>query len=108
MQQPVVEPLDSLQKGLLLGKFLGLLTHVATDGKAVVSAAVQVDLVWLAGLLEDFLGLVALVVGEDFIGLGGGDGPRPPNSGKFLLVDKRRVSNEADVDAALVVAGNVL
>lgn len=108
LQQVVVEPLDGLEERLLLGESLCLVGQVASDGEAVHGAAVQVDLVGLAGLLEDLLGFVAQLRGEDLVGLGGSDGPGAGDGGKLLLVDKGRVGDETDLDAVLVVAGNVL
>lgn len=69
---------------------------------------VEVDLVGLAGLEEDLLGLVALLGGEDGVGLGGGDGQGPGNGSQLVLVDERGVGDVADLDAVLVVADNVL
>lgn len=71
-------------------------------------AAVEVDLVGLAGLLQDLLGLVALVGGEDLVRLGGGDGQGPGDGGQLLLLDEGRVGQVADLDAVLVVADDVL
>lgn len=71
-------------------------------------AAEQVDLVGLARLLENFLGLVAQFGGENLVGLGGGDGPGTGDGGELLLVDEGRVGDETDLDAVLVVACNVL
>lgn len=107
-QQEVVEPLDGLVEGLLLGELLGLLGQVAAHAEAVDDVAVQVDLVGLAGLLQDLLGLVALLGGEDLVGLGGGDGQRTRDGGQLVLVDEGGVGEVADLDAVLVVAGDVL
>lgn len=74
----------------------------------MLDARVQVDLVGQAGLLEDLLGLVALLVGEDLVRLGGGDGQRAGDGGQLFLVDEGGVRDVADVDAILVVANNVL
>lgn len=93
---------------MLLGKLLGPLGHIAADGETVLGTRVKEHLVGQAGLLENLLGLVALLGGEDLIGLGGGDGQGTGNGGKFVLVDERGVGHVADVDAVLVVAGNIL
>lgn len=108
LHQVEVEPLDGLVKGLLLGKLLRLDGQVAPDCKAMLGAAVQVDLVGLAGLLENSLGLVAQVCREDLVRLGGGDGPGAGNGSELLLVHIRRVGDKADPNAVLVMAGNVL
>lgn len=71
-------------------------------------AAVQVDLVGLADLGEDLLGLVALLGGEDLVGLSGGNGQGARNSGELVLLDERGVGNVADLDAILVVADDIL
>lgn len=108
LQQVVVEPLDGLEESLLLGEPLRLVGQIAPDREAVNGAAVQVDLVGLAGLLEDLFRLVAQLRGEDLVGLGGSDGPRASDGGELLLVDEGRVGDKTDLDAVLVVAGNVL
>lgn len=71
-------------------------------------ARVEVDLVVLAGLLQDLLGLVALLGREDVVRLGGGDGERARDGGQLVLLNEGRVGDEADADAILVVADNVL
>lgn len=74
----------------------------------MLDAGVKGDLVRLADLGEDLLGLVALVDGEDVIGLGRGDGERAGDGRQLVLVDEGRVGEEADVDAVFVVADDVL
>lgn len=69
-----IEPLHSLLEGLLLGPLLRLHRQIAADSEAVRGVRVQVDLVWLADLGQDLLGLVALLGREDGVCLGGGDG----------------------------------
>jgi hypothetical protein len=104
----LVKPDDGLQEGLLLGELLNLDGRVAADGEAVLDARVQVDLVRVARLLEDLLGLVALLGGEDGVGLGGRDGEGARDGGQLVLVDEGGVRDVSDVDAVLVVADNVL
>ena len=106
-EQPRVEPGDGLQEGLLLGPALVLLARVAADREAMHDATVQVDLVRLAALGQDLLGLVALLGGEDLVRLGGGDGQRRLEALQLLLVDERGVGEEAALDV-WVVAGDVL
>ncbi len=108
LQKVFVEPRHGLQEGLLLGKPLGLDGGVAADGKAVLDLRVEVDLVGLADLLEDLLGAVALLGGEDGVGLGGRDGQWARDGLELVLVDERGVGDVADVDAVLVVADDVL
>ena len=69
---------------------------------------VQVDLVRVSVLLQNLLRFVALLGREDGIGFGGGNGQRTGDARKLVFLDKRRVGKEANVDAALVVPGNVL
>lgn len=104
----LVEPGDGLVEGLLLGVLLHLAAQVATDSKAVLNTRVEVNLVRLASLLQNLLGLVALLGREDAIGLGGGDGEGSGDGGELLLVNEARMGNEANLDAVLVVADNVL
>lgn len=108
LQQVLVEPRDGLEEGLLLGELLMPLGHVAADGESVLGTGVKGDLVGQAGLLEDLLGLVALVGGEDLVGFGGGDGQGAGDGGELVLINKGRMGHVADVDSVLVVAGDVL
>lgn len=85
-----------------------LLGHVAADRETVDNTAVQGDLVRVADLDQDLLRLVALLGGEDAVRLSGGDGERASDGGQLILVDKGWVGKEADLDAVLVVASNVL
>lgn len=65
--QVLVEPVESLDKSLLLGELVVLIGEVCADGEPVTHAAVQVDLPALVGLGEDLLGLVAELGREDLI-----------------------------------------
>lgn len=103
-----IKPRNGLQEGLLLGKLLLLDSRVSSDGKAVLGAGEEVDLVRLLGLDENLLGLVALLGGENAVRLGGGNGQRAGDGGELILVDKGRVCAVADVDSVLVVADDVL
>lgn len=107
-QQVLVKPPNSLVKGLLLGPPLDPDGEVATHRKAVLDAAEKVDLVRLADLLQNLLGLVALFGWEDLVRLRGGDGQGAGDGSELVLIDKGRVSDVADLDAVLVVADDVL
>jgi len=74
----------------------------------VHDAREEVDLVGQAELLENDLGPVALLGREDGVGLGGRDGQRARDALELSLVDKRGMGKVANLDPALVVAGNVL
>jgi hypothetical protein len=84
----LIKPSHSLQKGLLLGKPLHLDSRVATHGESVLDLREQVDLIGMAGLLENLLGPVALLVREDGIGFGGRDGQRPRDGGELILLNE--------------------
>lgn len=73
---------------------------------------VQVDVVGLAGVEEDFLGPVALLQWENDVDFGRSDaqvdkGPVMAES-EVILVDQRGMGKIAGLDFALVVADNVL
>ena len=74
----------------------------------MLDAGEQVDLVGEPRLLEDVLGLVALVLGEDGVGLGGGDGEGPRDARELVLGHEGGVGEVAGLDAVLVVAYDVL
>ena len=65
--QVLVEPVNSLAKRLFLGELVVLVAEIRANGEPVSDTAVQVDLPVLAGLDEDFLGLVTKLCGEDLI-----------------------------------------
>jgi hypothetical protein len=67
----------------------------------------QVDLVGVATLGQDNLGLVALLGGEDLVHLGSRDGEGALEACELLLVDERRVGEVADRDLG-EVTGYVL
>lgn len=67
--EPLVKPLDSLIKGLFLGKLCLGLAQVPPNSKAVDHPAEKVNLIRIPTLLlQDFLGLVPLFFGEDLVG----------------------------------------
>lgn len=104
----LVEPIDSLEEGALLGPLLFLLAQVCAYSEAVGGTREEVDLEGHLDLAEDFLRLVTLLGGEDLVHLGGSDGQWARDGRELLLLDKGRVRREADVDAVLVVSDNVL
>jgi len=63
--QVLLEPLQRLQEGVLLGVLLDGELGVASHGEPVRDAAVQIDLVGIAEVLQDILGLDALLLRED-------------------------------------------
>lgn len=71
-------------------------------------SAEQVNLIRLPDLLQDLLGLVALLGWEDGVRLRGGDGQWAGDGSQLVLIDKGGVSDVADLDAVLVVADDVL
>lgn len=74
----------------------------------MLDTRVQVDLVGLSNLLEDLLAAVALVAGEDGIGLGGGDRQRSLETAELVLVNKGGVGHITDLDAVRKMACDVL
>ncbi len=104
----LIKPGNGLIEGLLLGPLLYTDGHVATDAEAMRDARVQGDLVRLARLDENLLGLVALLGREDPVGLGGGDRQRAGDGGQLFFLDERWVGKEAGCDAVLVVPRNIL
>jgi hypothetical protein len=68
--EELVEPLHSLEEGSLFRKLDILLADIGADSKAVLDTGVEDHLVGDAvHFLEQLLGLVALVFGEDVVGL---------------------------------------
>jgi hypothetical protein len=65
---PLGKPATGLQEGALFCVFLLRDAEVAADGKAVLDAAVEIDLVGLLDFLEDDFGLVAFLGCEDGVG----------------------------------------
>jgi hypothetical protein len=108
LHQVVVKPSHGLQESLLLGKLLCLDLQVTAHRKAVIYARIQVDLIWLLGVLEDFLGFVALLGREDAVRLGGGDRERTSNGSQLSLLNERRVCDKSNINTVLVVADNIL
>lgn len=67
--EELVEPLHGLQESSLLGELVVRLAGVRADGETVLDAGVEDHLVRDgAHLLEQLLGLVTLVFGEDVVG----------------------------------------
>lgn len=107
-EEPVVKPLDGLEEGLLPGEPLHLVGRVAPNAESVDDTGVEVYLVGFACLLENLFGFVSFVSGEDAISLRGGDGERSGDAFQFLLLDKGRMREVADVDARPEMANDVL
>lgn len=64
----LLEPRHGLQECLLFRKLDIGFREVSSQGKAMLGTAIQVDLVLLACLGEDFFGLVTLGRGENVVG----------------------------------------
>lgn len=94
----LLEPRQGLQESILLCIFGNLVAQLSSNREAVLDTAIQVDLVWETGLLEDDFGFVTLLRGEDLVGLGGGDGKRTTDGLQFIGFDERWVSDVANVD----------
>lgn len=94
------EPLNGLQKGVLLGVLDFAVLGVSSHGETVLDARVQVDLVRHFELFQDIFGLATLLGGENLVGLGGGNGQRAFNVFQFIGLHERRVRRVSDVDLA--------
>lgn len=94
----LLEPLHSLQERTLLGIHGDAIIRVAAHGKAMLHAAVQVDLVRQAQILQDHFALVSLLGREDRVGLGSRDGQRSLYVFQLLRVDEGRVCGVGDVE----------
>ena len=118
-----------MQERSLLGELDVVLAEVCADGEAVLDAGVKDHLVGDgAHFLEQLLGLVALLFGEDLVGFwvelaitsferqgwirltSSGDGERASHGLDLLLVDERRVCSVSDINALALgqEAGDVL
>jgi hypothetical protein len=104
----LIKPRQRLSQSLLLRKHSRAHRRVASHSETVLDTREQVDLVGLLGALENLLGLVTVLGGEDAVDLGGSNGQRAGDAGELLVGDERRVCCESDVDAVLVVADEVL
>lgn len=98
----LLEPRQSLQESILLCVLRDLVTQLGPHRESVFDTAVQVDLVGETGLLEDNLGFVALLGGEDRVGLGGGDAEGAADGLEFVGFDEGWVSDVANVDLVLL------
>lgn len=96
----LLEPLHALQERVLLGIHGDSLVRVAADGKAVLNAGIQVDLVGQAEVLEDGFGFVALLGWEDGVCLGGGDGQGSLNVLELRGIHERWVCRVSGVEFA--------
>jgi hypothetical protein len=84
----LIKPSNSLKESLFLSILLLLLGEITSHRETVHDTTVQVDLIWLFGLDEDGLGLVALLGGEDLVSLSGGDGEGSADSGELGFFDE--------------------
>ena len=100
--------MNSLEEGLLLGILLDLLGGIAAHREAVHDTRVEVNLVRMARLLQNTLGLVPHIGREDAVSLGRCNRKRASNGGELLLFHKGGVGEVADIDAILIMASNVL
>lgn len=106
--QMLGEPRHGLQKGLLLCEPLPRHGGIPPDGETVLHPRKHINLPRLPCPPQDDLGLVPLVGRKDVVRFGRGDGQRARDARELVGVDKRRVGDEAAVDAVGVVADDVL
>jgi hypothetical protein len=106
----LVEPLQCLDESILLCVLGDRVVQVSSNRESVLDSGIQVDLIWLTGLFEDDLALVALLRGEDAVGLRGSNGKRSLDIPELVCIDKRGVRSISSVDLASLrpeVAHNV-
>lgn len=106
--QKLIKPTHSLRQRLLLCKRRPLLLRISPHRKPMLDPREEVNLPRLPRLDEDRLGLVTLLRREDAVNLRRRDGQRARDAGEFLVGDKRRVGDEARLDAVFVVPDDVL
>lgn len=104
----LVEPGNGLAESLLLGVLVDLVGEIAAHGEPMGNTAVEIDLIRVTSFLQNHLGPVTLLGWENAVRLGRGNGERLLELCQLLFLDERRMRHEADVDAALAVADNVL
>ena len=72
----LLKELNSLQERIFLSVPRHFVVQVCTNGETVLHTTVQIELIRLAGLLEDLLGLMSLLRREDGVGFSSADGQR--------------------------------
>lgn len=97
-----------MEKCLFLGKTLHGDGGITSHRKAMLYARKEIDLVSLAYFRKNPLRLVTLFDSEDVVILGCSNRQRPGNSGQLVSFDKGRVSDEATLNAMLVMTNDVL
>ena len=80
-----IKPSNSLQKGLLSAKLLGLNAQIASHGKAVRNSAEQIDLKGLFRPDQNGLRLMAQFRGEYGVCLSRGNREWPSNRSQLLV-----------------------
>ena len=107
----IVKPLNSLQESRLFRILLALVVGITTDSKAVLNTSIEVHLIRVAQLLQDILGVMALVVGEDGIRLRCSNGQRAFEVLELVILNERWVGRVAGIDLSLIgskMADNIL
>jgi hypothetical protein len=98
LDQVLVHPLHSVQKRLLLGKFLLLVAEISSDGESMRDSAEQGHLVGHLGLDQQGLGGMSFLDGEYGIRLGGADGKGPLDRPNLLFLHEGRMCHVANID----------
>lgn len=105
------KPLDSLQEGILLRVLGYFVIQGRTNSESVLHTTVEVDLIWLACLLQDLLRFVPLLCWEDGVGLSSANGEWALDLLQFLRLYKARMRTISHLDLPLVrlqMSNNIL
>lgn len=96
--QVLIEPLHGLQEGAFLCISSNRVFWVTSNSKAMLDAAVQIDLVGCTQRLQNLFGFMTFFCGEDHIGFGCGDCNRTCEGFKFIGINERWVSKVARIN----------
>lgn len=106
--QKLIKPSNSLHQRLLLCKRRPLVLGISPHREPMLNPREEVNLPRLPRLGEDGLGLVTLLRREDGVNLRRRNGQRARDGREFFVCDKRRVGDEARLNAVFVVSDDVL
>lgn len=102
----LLEPSHCLQECRLLRILHGSIVRISSNSKAVLDTRIEIDLVWLSNLLQDFLGLVPLLCCQHEIGFGGADSKRPFDGFELIVLNKGGMCTVSDVDLTRLQKSN--
>ena len=94
----LLKPSHRLQKCGLLRVLDDSIVWICSNGKAMLNARIEVDLVWLANLLQDLLGTMPFFYWEDMIRLGSADSVWAFDGFELVLLNKGGMCTVSDID----------